>query len=68
MLTYTTKDGDVLDGICYVYYGHLDGVVERVLEANPHLSYEPPVFEAGVKIVLPDLSARKTSQSVKLWS
>lgn len=34
MIIYNTKDGDVLDDICYRFYGHLDGTVEKVLEAN----------------------------------
>ena len=33
MIIYNTKDGDVLDDICYRFYGHLDGTVEKVLKA-----------------------------------
>lgn len=33
-----TSDGDVLDAICFHYYGHLSGTVEAVLGANPGLS------------------------------
>lgn len=37
MNTYTAVAGDRLDLVCYRYYGHLIGSVERVLEANPGL-------------------------------
>ena len=39
MIIYNTKDGDVLDDICYRFYGHLDGTVEKVLEANDFLGF-----------------------------
>lgn len=31
---YITKDGDMLDAICWRHYGRTRGVVEQVLEAN----------------------------------
>jgi phage tail protein X len=68
MITYVTKDGDVLDAICWKYYGSTTGVVEKVLEANRHLAELGSIFEAGVKIVLPDLSQEEETESVKLWS
>ena len=27
-----------------------------------------PIFEAGIKITLPDISGEKESETVKLWS
>jgi phage tail protein X len=33
-LAYQTKDGDVLDAICWKYYGSTTGMVEKVLEAQ----------------------------------
>lgn len=68
MITYTTKDGDVLDSICWKYYGSTSGTVEKVLEANRHLANLPAIFSAGVKIILPDLTPEEDSESVKLWS
>lgn len=68
MITYTTKDGDVLDSICWKYYGSTSGTVEKVLEANRHLANLPAIFTAGVKIILPDLTPEEDSESVKLWS
>lgn len=68
MITYVTKDGDVLDAICWKYYGNTTGVVEKVLQANRHLAELGAIFSAGVKIVLPDLAQEEETESVKLWS
>jgi len=68
MITYVTKDGDVLDAICWKYYGSTTGVVEKVLEANRHLAELAVIFSAGVKIILPDLTLAEETESVKLWS
>jgi len=68
MITYVTKDGDVLDAICWKYYGSTTGLVEKVLEANRHLAELGVIFSAGVKIILPDLTREEETESVKLWS
>ena len=72
MITYTTKDGDVLDSICWKYYGSTGsfsvGTVEKVLEANRHLAELGAIFSAGTKIILPDLALAIEPESVKLWS
>ena len=68
MITYVTKDGDVLDAICWKYYGSTTGVVEKVLEANRHPAELGSIFAAGVKIILPDLTQEEETESVKLWS
>ncbi len=68
MITYATKDGDVLDAICFKYYGSTSGVVEKVLEENRHLAELGAIFAAGVKIILPDLTQEEETESVKLWS
>ena len=65
---YTTKDGDVLDQICQNYYGSTTKIVEQVLEANTHLANLEAVFDAGVKIALPEITIQKESEIVKLWS
>jgi len=67
-IIYTTRDGDVLDQICQNYYGSTAKIVEQVLEANLHLSNLDAVFEAGVKITLPEITIKKESEIVKLWS
>ncbi|MDD1020713.1 tail protein X [Pseudomonas sp. TNT2022 ID1048] len=64
--TCRTSDGDLLDTLCHQYYGHLNGSVEAVLDANQGLADEPQPFRAGVLIVLPDLPSQ-TDSSVLLW-
>lgn len=64
--TCRTSDGDLLDTLCHQYYGHLNGSVEAVLDANQGLADEPQPFRGGVLIVLPELSSQ-TDASVLLW-
>ncbi|MCY7264384.1 tail protein X [Pseudomonas protegens] len=65
--TCKTSDGDLLDTLCHQYYGHLNGSVEAVLDANQGLADEPQPFRAGVLIVLPDLPA-DAETVVQLWA
>jgi len=67
MLTYRTKDGDMLDWICSKHYGRTSGAVEAVLEANPGLADLGPVYAAGTLILLPELPAAESAATVKLW-
>lgn len=67
-IIYTTKDGDVLDQICQNYYGKTSKIIEQVIEANPHIIELEAVFEAGIKITLPDIISIQESETVKLWS
>jgi len=68
MITYTTKDGDILDAICWKYYGTtFNKTAEKVLEANRHLAELGVVFTAGVKIILPDLTPEEEPESISLW-
>lgn len=64
--TCRTSDGDLLDTLCQHYYGHLNGSVEAVLDANQGLADEPQPYRAGVLIVLPDLAV-ETAALVRLW-
>ena len=57
-----------MDQICQNYYGSTIKIVEQVFEANPHLSELDAIFEAGVKIILPEITIQKESEIVKLWS
>ncbi len=67
-MIYRTKDGDMLDRICWEYYGRESGAVETVLEANPGLGDKGPVFDAGQEITLPTLEPNTIeSTSVRLW-
>ncbi|RKS23760.1 phage tail protein X [Pseudomonas sp. WPR_5_2] len=64
--TCRTSDGDLLDTICHDFYGHLNGSVEAVLDANQGLADEPQPYRSGVVITLPDLAAPLQEQ-VTLW-
>ncbi|WP_434987193.1 tail protein X [Pseudomonas protegens] len=64
--TCRTSDGDLLDTLCHQFYGHLNGSVEAVLDANQGLADEPQPFRAGVLIVLPDLPVT-TEAALQLW-
>ncbi|WP_426214679.1 tail protein X [Pseudomonas sp. DWRC2-2] len=64
--TCRTSDGDLLDTICNNYYGHLNGTLEAVLDANQGLADEPQPYRAGVVIGLPDMPA-PTEELVMLW-
>ncbi|MFW9082401.1 tail protein X [Pseudomonas sp. P2757] len=64
--TCRTSDGDMLDVICNNVYGHLNGSVEAVLDANQGLADEPQPYRGGVLITLPDLP-RPTEENFSLW-
>lgn len=68
---YLTKDGDMLDLICYRNYsGVQSGAVEAVLEANYAigLSEYEAILPRGLKIILPDLpTTLSKTPLVKLW-
>ena len=67
-IIYLTKDGDVLDQICQNYYGKTNKIVEQVIDVNSHIVELEPVFEAGIKITLPDIIQEKESETVKRWT
>ena len=66
--TCRTLDGDKLYTICHNAYGHLNGSVEAVREANSGRAAEPEPYRGGVLIVLPDLPRASDEQAVQLWS
>jgi phage tail protein X len=60
------SDGDLLDTLCYHAYGHLEGTVEAVLDANQGLADEPQPYRAGIVTELPHLPA-PSNGDVMLW-
>ena len=66
--TYTTKDGDTLDAVCWKFYGQQSGAVESVLEANPGLAAKGPIFAAGVVMTLPEIDTSGKVEGVSLWT
>lgn len=63
--TYRTSEGDVLDLICYQYYGQ-SGMTASVLAANPNLSEYGSLLPSNVEIFMPDL-VTKSKETVSLW-
>lgn len=59
--------GDTVDEICYRHYGRTLQVVELVYVANPGLAEYGPVLPHGYEVLLPDLPAASTGETVNLW-
>lgn len=64
---YTTRNGDVLDWICWRHY-QTEAAIAEVLAANPHLSSLPVILPAGISISLPPITPRAATEEVDLWS
>lgn len=65
---YKTSEGEMLDKLVWNFYGFLrPGMVEQVLEANPHLADVGPRMTAGLVIVMPDITPEPV-RSKRLWS
>lgn len=68
MAEYRTKDGEMMDAICFRYYGRSSGVVELVLAANQNLSRRAEQLPAGLVISLPDLPVQTNDVTpLRLW-
>ncbi len=52
---YRSTRGDVVDLVCYDYYGRSNGTTEAVFEANRWLSSYGPFLPGDVYILLPKL-------------
>jgi len=67
MTQYRTKQGDMLDAICYKFYGRESASID-VLKANPGLADRGAVYPAGITIKLPVLAATPSGAApVRLW-
>lgn len=65
---YITRSNDALDLICLHEYGAQAGMVERVLEANPHIKNFAHALPLGTKITLPDMVVQdRIGQPLRLW-
>ncbi|MFV0576059.1 MAG: tail protein X [Vibrio sp.] len=64
---YRTRDGDVLDEICYREYGTSNAVI-AVLEANPRLADQGAYLPSGLLIKLPEYTPPAIEEEVTLWS
>ena len=66
MIVCTTKDGDLLDWICFRHYGST-AMVPAVLAANPDLAAQPPRLPRGVSILLPEQPPPPAPGLRRLW-
>jgi phage tail protein X len=69
MLTYKTRDGDIVDQIGWRHYGTQSAAMLRaVFKANPGLADHGAVLQAGVDIMLPDIEQPADEDNgVALW-
>ena len=66
-VTYRTRDGDMLDAICWKHYRQQSGAVEQVLVHNPGLAALGPVYRENRLIILPPLAKSVLSQAINIW-
>lgn len=68
-MTYQTRDGDMVDLICFDQYGAeaLDQSVVAVLEANRGLADYGPQLPAGLTLILPDWQVEARDTGEQLW-
>lgn len=69
--TYRTRDGDMLDYICWKHYGHSTGsieqTVEQTLERNPGLASLGPVYHENILIILPEITKPVAAPTIRIW-
>ena len=65
--SYTTKEGDMVDLICWRFYGTTGGVVEEVLKSNPDLKNQPDKLPANLEIKLPTLTSSEIENLFRPW-
>ena len=66
MVTYITKEGDILDWIVWRHYGTIS-VLEKVMETNPKITDER--LAAGIEVKLPYIeTAKRNKGEIKLWN
>jgi len=66
MTTYRTKDGDMVDQICFDHYGD-ESMAGAVYRANPGLAKYGPLLPRGLEIDLPNQSAAPAVAPKRLW-
>lgn len=66
---YLTREGDMVDAICYKYYpnAYQDLALRLVYEANYRLTDYGAHLPAGLKLVLPDLPTPNVGSYVNIW-
>lgn len=64
---YLTKEGEMLDLICWKHYGYSSGAVEEVLLKNPGLAEHGSFLPVGLKIKLPVTEKPLQKSKLKVW-
>jgi phage tail protein X len=64
-VTYTTSQGDTWDSIAYKLYSK--GAMMTILMIANQTLIDTVIFEAGVTITVPDISAAETSSTLPPW-
>lgn len=64
---YSTADGDMVDLIAFKFYGHHEGTMELVLDANKGLAEKGLILSAGQEVILPPEPDRKVHRITPLW-
>ncbi|MDX5496644.1 MAG: tail protein X [Wolbachia endosymbiont of Nomada fabriciana] len=64
---YLTKEGEMLDLICWKHYGFTDGVVELALAENLGLAEYGSFLPAGLKIKLSAIQKTVQKSKLKVW-
>lgn len=59
--------GDTVDLLCWRHYGHTQGIVEQVLQANPNLVEGGIQLAAGQWVELPDIPLAAQQDTIQLW-
>ncbi len=65
---YKTKSNDVVDAICYQFYGERSDALDAVFKANPPLSTYGTHLPAELTIILPDLPEAQTEETQQLFN
>ncbi|MEI7377230.1 tail protein X [Dickeya chrysanthemi] len=66
MKVYAHQD-DVLDALCYRYYGRTQGIVETVMQSNPGIADFGPLLPHGTVVILPDINVSDSQESINIW-
>ena len=67
MITYKTKQNDVIDWICWKHYGFTSGLVDQVIRVNPQIAEYDDFLPEGLLINLPEISKENSIKQIKLW-
>lgn len=67
MITYRTKQHDVIDWICWKHYGFTAGSVEQIIQVNPEIAEYDDFLPEGLLIKLPGIDKQSSVKQIKLW-